>query len=411
MLYPIIGTQWMPILVYIFIAVFLLFLFCYLIFVCKVYLNKERKIREKRKSKIRNLKIKIKSQRRIKNCLLFCTILSFGILVLLWYTKKEYQIVEHFYGTDVFDKNSNDLKADIFEKSEREYEHKMNWADSAVHMDWYWEIVGTENKDIDSDDINEYCDKVEEKYKEMPYKEDLYLDVESDDEEEYSEMYAIFNNAVNSDISNWKSDDLWEAYIAGKKLLKNNNTSEMVFQTGVLAEGAHENVYKESRGNDDTRLYIAAATEEFDDFISFIDRNSGNGVIVSEVEICFRQSKMDYREGLKEKDDENLEAQHFFLKAYSENVYATEHTSLEDKMYLTYLYYRGLSFLGLISYMKDDESRSALCAAEIELWDAFLEKHDGDIGEQTVENKTKDDILEVKIRIEQYVTEQSENKE
>lgn len=418
MLYWMIDTPWLIGAIIVFIILVFLCLFGSLGLRIKIYLENCRVLNNTREETIRRKEEKIKLYREIKNTFSAFLILFLAMLLYLLHIKKEYQVVEQFYVNEVYNENANNSINDIFDKNEREYISEIDWAYSAVHIDWYTERFESENQGIVAEDIEQYFTNVENIYQKVPYKDDLYIDIknmkaesddESDDESildakktEYDIIYETFNNAVNADISNWKSEALWEAYNAGKELTKINNTSEMVFQTGVLAEGAHENVYKESRGNDNTLLYLAGATENFEEFSDFFVRDSGNGVIISDVKICFRQAKMDYREGLKEKENESPLAKHFLLKSYGELQYVTEHTLLEDEMYLTYLYYRGMTSLQLISYIDDYELRVTLCSDEKDIWDEFLEYHDGDIEGIKVENKTKDEILYVYNMLAEY---------
>ena len=414
MLYWMIDTPWLISAIFVFGILSFLCFFFILGLKKKITLEEYRLLNITQEKNIKKKKKSIKSYRERKNTfsaflLLFCT-----VLLCLLHIKKEYQVVEQFYINEEFNENTYNSINDIFVKNEREYISEVDWAYSAVHIDWYTERFETENEGIVAEDMEQYYTKVKNIYQIVPYKDDLYIDiknmkVEGDDEgildakiTEYENIYETFNNAVNADISNWKSEDLWKAYSAGKELTKMNNTSEMIFQTGVLAEGAHENVYKESRGNDNTLLYLAGVTENFEDFLSFFVRDSGSGVIISDVEICFRQAKGDYREGLKEKNNKNPLAKHFLLKSYEEMRYVTEQTLLEDEMYLTYLYYRGMVCLQLISYIDDYELRTDLCNKELDMWNVFLEYHNGDIEGMKVESKTKDEILYVKKMLSNY---------
>lgn len=414
MLYWMIDTPWLIGAIIVFIILSFLFLFCSLGLRIKIYLENCRVLNNTRKETIRKKEEKIKLYREIKNTFSSFFILFLAMLLYLLHIKKEYQVVEQFYVNEVYNENANNSINDIFDKNEREYISEIDWAYSAVHIDWYAERFESENQGITDEDIKQYFVYVNNIYQKVPYKDNLYIEQKNIEEEsngenvldakatEYNRIYETFNDAVNADISDWESEALWEAYNAGKELTKINNTSEMVFQTGVLAEGAHENVYKESRGNDNTLLYLAGATENFEDFLNFFIRDSGNEVIISDVEICFRQAKMDYREGLKEKEDKNPLAKHFLLKSYEELRYVTEQTLPEDEMYLTYLYYRGMTCLQLISYIDDYELRVTLCNDETDMWNEFLEYHNGDIEGIKVENKTKNEILYVKNMLEEY---------
>lgn len=48
-----------------------------------------------------------------------------------------------------------------------------------------------------------------------------------------------------------------------------NNTSEIVFQTAVLAEGAHEKCYREQRNNKTGIIYLGGTVKYFEDFLTF----------------------------------------------------------------------------------------------------------------------------------------------
>ena len=82
------------------------------------------------------------------------------------------------------------------------------------------------------------------------------------------------------------------------------------------------------------------------------------------------------------------------LKTYTEVQYARDHTAVENKNYLSYLYYCSLACLRLVSYIEDKELRLAMCNKELEKWDYFLERNNGSLGGQEVEDKTEKDIYD-----------------
>ena len=373
--------------------VILLIFFIGLIYYCiKIRMEVSRKAVSKKRAENKEQKSEALRKRRRIFGEVFVLVLV--LVSCLLYKRNEYRIMDDFYSQKQYDRSVDETLAQIFEKKARKYIDEVDRVYEAVHMDIYDDVFGDGHDGINENDIEQYQEKIGSIYQEMPYKDDLIKEAEEEMLEEYDEILKTFKEAVDADISTWKPDDLWEAYEAGRELSKKNNTSEMVFQTAVLAEGAHENSYKISRDDSNTRLYLAGTTESFEEFLDFNTRNSGAGTIVSELEVCYRQGKMDYREGIKEKERNNPEARHFLLKTYTEVQYARDHTAVENKNYLSYLYYCSLACLRLVSYIEDKELRLAMCNKELEKWDYFLERNNGSLGGQEVEDKTEKDIYD-----------------
>lgn len=193
---------------------------------------------------------------------------------------------------------------------------------------------------------------------------------------------------------------MWDAFEAGSEIAKMHNTSEIVFQTYVLAEGAHANAYNTSRNDPNTLKYLAGGTEKMEEFLKFTDKDPGNGISVSVSSMSFRMGKMDYREGLREKDDNNPEARHFLLKAYEEFQYSIEKTGINDKDYVNNLYYCSLACLHLMSYVEDSGLEKELCELELERWAEFKEYVGDEFNSIKVENN--DNLQEIIDDLEDY---------
>lgn len=326
------------------------------------------------------------------------------ITVIIWgylaYEKKEYRVIEQFYDLNNVEENVGEH---IFKKVEREYVGEQEWAEIIIHKDLYEECFDIESENITIDDIESYRDWIWNIYLERPFKEDILIDlkkagnseIDIKKEEEFDRLYAVFKEAVNDELSDWKASDLWEAYEAGKEISKINYTSEMIFQTGVLAEGAHENIFRENYYDKNSLIYLAGATEQFEKFLTFKIRDAGNDNFISEAEVSFRQGKMDYREGTKRKDMDEKDARHFLLKAYAEFQYILEQVTIEDELYPPALYYSGLVILRMMSYI-DIEERNEICKKELERWEFLLEYYEKNTAMIKVEGKSFIEIIEIR---------------
>ena len=378
-------------------------------------LKNTRRKHPEEKNKITELNAQAKQKMKIKKYSLLCGILSFLCCVLMLSFKGMYtKIGEEFHSVKKYGQfQVGEKQGKLFKVEERIFKSEEEWAEKAVHLDWYDEVFSGENNDITYAQIEAYQTKVNIIHKEPPFKKDMYIEnelVENIDEsivrlqeEEEDRLYNIFKAAVGAPIRGWDCEKLWDAYNAGEELSKKNNTSAMVFQTAVLAEGAHGNLYEESRGSVNSLQYLAGATKYFEEFLKFEVRDAGNGTMVSVSEVCFREGKMDYREGTHLKDAEQKNARHFLVKAYAEFQFVLEDTSMEDKKYLTCLYYAGLSCLRIMSYIDDPKIQSELCQQIVEKWDEFSEYYNGNVEEITVENITKDAVDEVRKQLKGYI--------
>lgn len=374
-----------------------------------------RRKQPEKKDKITKMNEMVKQTRNKKRISLGIGIVSLLCCVMMLSFKGMYtKISEGFHPVKKYGQfRAEEKQGKLFKVEERVFKSEEEWAEKAVHLDWYDDVFSEENNGITYAQIEVYQTKVNIIHKEPPFKKDMYIEnelVENIDEnivilqeEEEERLYKIFKAAVGVPIRGWDCEKLWEAYNAGEELSKKNNTSAMVFQTAVLAEGAHGNLYEQSRGGANSLQYLAGATKYFEEFLKFEVRDAGNGTMVSVREVCFREGKMDYREGTHLKDTEQKNARHFLVKAYAEFQFVLEDTSVEDKKYLTYLYYAGLSCLRIMSYIEDEKIQSDLCQQIVEEWDEFSEYHNGNVEEITVENVTKDAVDEVRKQLESYI--------
>lgn len=326
--------------------------------------------------------------------------------------KREYgEISQRFHSAKKYKQYQEENKRnELFKKEVREYANQEEWIEKAVHRDWYYEIFSEKNSGVTYAQIQEYQKRVTAIHKEPGYKKDIYIESEFIDEsiaslqeDEEMKLYNVFKAAVGTPIAEWNSEDIWEAYKAGEELTKKNNTSAMVFQTAVLAEGAHENLYKESRGGENGLLYHAGAIKSFEEFLGFEVRDPGDGSIIPVSEVCFREGKIDYRQGIYLKEAEDAFARHFLVKAYAEFQFILESTDMDDKKYLTYLYYAGLSTLHIMSYIDDGGVKSDLCRQIVDKWDKFSEKYNGKIENITVENISAKRVGEVRTQLKGYI--------
>lgn len=423
MLFKIIDSPWYM------VTVCILMVFSLLSFLGAYYISEKKKKGEKKRAKIakkggtketiEKLDETINEARKYAFFLLRAGILCmFCCVTLSSFKGKCGEISQQFHSVKKYRQYQSDKKMDeLFKKEVRKFANQEEWIEKAVHLDWYYEVFSEENTSTTYAQIQEYQKRVTTIHKEPGYKTDIYIENEfgeivdesiaSLQKEEENKLYNIFKTAVGVPITEWNSGDIWEAYEAGEELSKKNNTSAMVFQTAVLAEGAHENLYKESRGGENSLLYHAGAIKSFEEFLGFVVRNPGDGSIISVSEVCFREGKIDYRQGIYLKEAEEVSARHFLVKASAEFQFVLENTDMDDKKYLTVLYYAGLSALHIMSYIDDDELKSDLCRQIVDKWNEFSEKHNGNIENIPVENISTRRVEEVKTQLEDYIIDEN----
>lgn len=381
-------------------------------------LKKTKKNNPNRKVGIANLEKKIKKERRRKTgFLIMGSVCVLGSFLMLFFKGKYGKISEEFHPVKKYGQFRTEVKnGELFKVEIRDFTSQEEWAEKAAHLDWYYEVFSEENNYVNLRQIDEYQTRVDMIHKEPPHKKDIYIVEDSRDfvdegivklqMEEEERLYSVFNAAVGVPIAGWESEELWKAYNAGEELSKKNNTSAMVFQTAVLAEGAHGNLYEKSRGGEDSLQYLAGAIKYFEEFLEFEERDAGNDTMVSVCEVCFREGKMDYREGTCLKGKEQKNARHFLVKAYAEFQFSLENTTMEDNKYLTCLYYAGLSCLRIMSYVNDDEElQYNMCREIVEKWDTFYDRYSESLESIKVENISREAVDDVKNNLESYIYE------
>lgn len=316
----------------------------------------------------------------------FISVCVFMMLIASYvFLNKKQSIDESYYNVALMNQSSDATTVlEVFKKYEREYKSEYDWAMETVHMDWYDDVFMDDNKNITEEHIGKYSDKVKKIFKEIPSNIDMRKN--PNNLEEFNRLLEIFERAVSEPIGAKDPGELWDAFKAGREVAKIYNTSANVFQTFVLAEGAHSNAYKISRNNPNTLIYLAGATEKMEEFIKFITKDPGDGTSISVDSVSFRLGKMDYREGTREKDEHNPQARHFILKAYEEFQYAIENVNMDDENYLTYLYYCSLACLRMMSYVDDGELREKLCKQEVNRWEEYKEYVGDEFDIMKVEN-------------------------
>ena len=313
-------------------------------------------------------------------------------------------IDESYYNVVLMNQSSEDTTVlEVFKKYEREYKSEHDWAMETVHMDWYYDTFMDDNKNITEEHIGEYSVKVNNILKEIPSNTDIRK--EPNNLKKFNSLLETFERAVSEPIDAKDPGELWDAFKAGSDVAKIYNTSENVFQTFVLAEGAHGNAYEISRNDSNTLIYLAGATEKMEEFIKFIKKDPGDGTSISVDSMSFRLGKMDYREGTREKDEDNPQARHFILKAYEEFQYAIENVDIDDENYLTYLYYCSLACLRMMSYVDDSEQREKLCKQEVDRWEEYKEHVGGGFDSMKVENDS--DLQGMIDMLKEYYDEES----
>ena len=291
-------------------------------------------------------------------------------------------------------KSKNDAEESLgLEEVEREYNEELSDAQLYLHFNLYDQMVENEDGIIDEDMLNMYVNNFATLYAATPYKSDLKTEVSGEiQKQEYEKQYSIFNEAVSSDITKWNSERLWAACQAGEKIADVNNTSQIIFQTAVLAEGAHEKCYLEMRTSKEGIIYLGEATKLFEDFLTFDCRDVG-GKIVSQEDVVFRLGKLSYREA---KNNEKFR-EHLLLCSYSDFKYVLDIVDDSKEEYASYLYYEAKNTIDLCGYIRNEELKIELKEYISKKWDTYEEKYS--IEEWNVENKTIEELKNIREKL------------
>ncbi len=341
---------------------------------------------------------KYKKKKREENKLfwtVYFMVILFICIPCMIHAKEQY--TERYKFDETLSENQN-KRADNFNMFEELKRTKTVEAEnyySQIHMEWYKVNFLSDESKIVKDTFEQYKKNVKDIFSRVPYAEACYDREVEDIMDNYNIISDTFKNIVNKNHSSLDSSELWKGYEAGKKVQKVNFSSEVVFQTAVMAEDAHANAFKKNT-NENSLTYAGGAVSEYELFLTFNNRDGGNGD-VEDREICFRIGKVMLREAGSNKASKDSEKKHTGLFAYGCFNYAVENTDIMDELYLTYLYYEGCSLLNLTSYM-DESLCKELCGEELEKWEQFDAMRNQGVTIR-VENKSEEDIYYVRDKL------------
>lgn len=371
----------------------LILVICIIYQTCKIRENEEecRKCNgEIRKNNYENKIVKSKRWRRRFGA---AAIVIFCILGFLIVEKNKYDIRKKFAWTLEDRDDGNGLHIPVIE---REAQNEVSWYEKMLHLEWYDNKVG---ECIDRATLDSYMKKVDDIFSAIPEKENRMGDNVVLDSI-FMEKKRNFEHLVKSNHKDLNSEILWKGYEDGTEVCDVYESSENIFQTGVLAESACENAYK-SRQSPETRLrYLAGMISQFEKFLEYKDRNAGGEIEVSEVEVCFRIEKGLYRVSKDRSINDSRIAQHCGLYAYSCSQYSVDRLEIDDDRYLIYLDNSGLNCLNNKWYINDEKLFAELCKKELNRW-KYLEKRD--MSAYKMEGKDLEEVMRAKERLESYI--------
>lgn len=376
------------------LCLFLVIIFTFSIFQTYKISKNEKKcskcIRESWKPKYENVIAKSKRWRRrfSATAIVILYILSFFTI-----QKNRYEIREEFAWEQ---KERDDGNGLYFTVLEREALNEVLWYEEMLHIEWY---DNKEGECIDRATLNSYMKNVDNIFSVMPEKENRIGD-NGEFDSIFMDKKRNFENLVKSNHKDLSSEILWKGYEDGIEVCKIYESSENVFQTGVLAESACENAYKSQQSLESRLLYTAGMVSRFEKFLEFRNRDAGGGIEVSEVEVCFRIEKGLYRVSKENLNNDIRIAQHCGLYAYSCSQYSIERLEISDARYLIYLGNSGLNCLNIVRYINDEELCEELCQKELDRWEHLEER---DMSVYKTEGKTLEEIMRIKERLASYV--------
>lgn len=285
----------------------------------------------------------------------------------------------------------------LFSEEKRKENYFVEVMQSAPHES-LTQVLYIKNGVVDESVLTEYIEDIKSTFGIVPFCEDVK------NEENASELFEdnliVFSEYVGLDKQDKASIDLWEAYLAGEEVIKVNHTSENVFQTAVLAEAAQANEYKNSIPSDKTEEYMLGAIEKFEEFLTFIDRNAGNGFQVDPAVVCFRVGKMIYRESRNSNLNDPQKKLHYVLLAYSCFHFSVNQVDKDNEDYLCYLYYYGESTLNILNHIEEKELRATICNEQIEMWEHLDDNYFTD---HRVETKSSEDVKMIVEMLKGYI--------
>ena len=293
---------------------------------------------------------------------------------------------------------SNNENALCFEIIERNELQDIKQNRDKLHIEWY-SLEAQES--IDKETLDYYKKNVNDIFIAVPQKENRidYAAVGKINSN-YKKKHEHFIELVRSNHKNLDPEELWKGYQDGLTVCEIYETSENIFQTAVLAESACENAQKFGVQDEVLLEYTAGMISQFERFLDFRNRDIGNGIQVSDVDVCFRMEKGLYRVSMKKSLSDDEVVKHCSLFAYACSQYVVEETDISDSRYLMYLNYSGLSCLNIVKYINDTQLCKELCQKELDRWKQLEEI---EIGSYEREGKELDAIMETKKCLEEYV--------
>ena len=233
----------------------------------------------------------------------------------------------------------------------------------ALYFSWY--ETGFPDGIIDKEGIEYYKNEIISMSSIQNVRRDKIKDVNTADSDFCADM-ELFKNTVASKENDVET--LWAAYQAGVHVQKCYDTSENVFQTGVLAERTQVYAYATDPTNKENMKYTAAVFIQFDKFLSFEELYIGAGNVIDSKKVSFRKAKAAYREsteGIQGKEAE----EHCGALAYAYFSYLADITECTDKNYLLYVHYSGLAYLNILPDVEDEVYREELRMKELSRWE------------------------------------------
>lgn len=336
------------------------------------------------------------TKKKLKCCIALLVIVSLLLSFLIVARQNMYAMSEGFIwseeerGVNAEDGN----KSLTFEVLMREYGEW--WWKEAIYYSWYERAFCDENGNFDGIIDEEGFTYYRNKFIALCEPNRVQKDEIKNPDERDTGFEA--DRDLFSDVVGQKEADLvtlWKGFKAGQRVQENNKTSENVFQTGVLAEKAHNQVYNRGITDEQSIVYLAGMYEQFDLFLTFEELRAGEDVYVSEDEVNFRKAKCSYNEGRFGVQEERVKI-HCAVMAYVLFSYLAEKTDPTDSNYLLYTYYSGLAFLHIMAEIEGEAYREGLCRKELGRWDYLL------LDEIDYEKEGMDikNILKVKERLE-----------
>ena len=164
--------------------------------------------------------------------------------------------------------SSESEKSLTFSVMKRE-DNEKRWKE-ALYYSWFLKAFRNEENEfdgmLDRKGITYYQDQIISSLGKQGERYDVKR-VVNEENSEYIFALDLFKKTVGS-----KEKDiqvLWDAYKAGEKVQNYNDTSENVFQTGVLAETAHFYALEKESSSGESIQYAAGVFQQFDKFLTF----------------------------------------------------------------------------------------------------------------------------------------------